>query len=360
MQITGYHLKSKYKRILLHIAYWCVAALFMNFFFWPTHQFPQLSLFLIAIVLPQSVIVTYTINYWLIPRFLFQKKYILFLYILIAVIVFSIWVNILSLSLLLIWANMTLIPTTRDLAILLAGNYLIIFFAVVVHFIAESYRKNTAKEAIEKQKMETELKLNQANLELLKNQIHPHFLFNTLNNLYGLCLAKSDNAPGMVLKIADLLDYILYKCNSNKVWLSNEIDFLNNYIELERIRVDKRMQLDVSIEKPDSDIEIPPLLLFPFVENAFKHSAKNNSGKRNISITLTMNENEINFEVKNNFVSNNNSNNKQSGLGLDNVKKRLKLIYGTTNLLTINKNKNEFEVILSLPVAKTIKKKNIR
>lgn len=341
---------SKYKKVALHVAYWLIAALFFYLFFWPTHQFPDFALVLIAIILPQSIAVTYIINYLLIPRFLFRKRYFLFFYILLAIIILSFWINILSLIMLLFWANLTIIPTNRDYAILLAGNYLIIFFAVIVHFILETLRQNRAKEAIEKQKMQTELKLHQANIELLKNQIHPHFLFNTLNNLYGLCLAQSDKAPDTVLKISELLDYILYKCNSEWVSLANEIEFLNNYIELEKMRADKRLTIVFDCCQWKEQTMIPPLLLFPFVENAFKHSARNNTANRTISIQLNIEQNNLFFIVKNNYVAAQTPKKTTGGLGLENVRKRLSYIYDENFSLKISDSNNLFIVKLRLPI----------
>ena len=339
-----------YLRIGLHASYWILAALFFNLLFLPAEQFGYFSLWLTAFIFPESIAVAYIICYLLIPRYLFGKQYFVFAYLLLATVIVSIWVNIISLALFLIVANLTVVPTVRDFEILLMVNYLIIFFMVVLHFISESYENIMAKQQSEKLKIQTELKLNQANLELLKNQIHPHFLFNTLNNLYGLSLAKSDIAPEMVLKISSLLDYMLYKCNTERVDLRNEIEFLNNYIELERIRSDERLQLQLQLPEIQEAIFVPPLVLFPFVENAFKHSARHNSGLRQITINLTINNKNLIFRVKNNFVSAAPASTASGGLGLENIGQRLKLIYAHNYTLKLNDSHNLFTVLLKLPL----------
>ncbi len=344
---------SKKQRISLHVLYWLLAGLFLVMFFWPTHEFPDLALFLVAIILPQTISVTYAINYILIPRLLFRKAYFLFGYTLLGTVVFSVWINILSLALLLIWADMSIVPTVRDFAVLLAGNYIIIFFAVIIHLVFSSFKDQLEKERLAKQQLETELKLNQAQNELLKSQIHPHFLFNTLNNLYGLCLSGSEKTCDTILKISELLDHMLYKCDKEIVSLESEIKFIENYLALEEIRADKRLSVFFEVKNKSESAFVPPLLLFPFIENAFKHSAKYNTGARTIKIFLMAEKQELLLTVNNNFVDQEDSLKKSGGLGLQNVQKRLDTIFGNDYNLKINKEGNEFDVSLSIPITRT-------
>lgn len=231
---------------------------------------------------------------------------------------------------------------------LLTGNYLIVFLAILIHFVRSTLKESTRTNTLEKQKIEAELNLNQAKLELLKNQIHPHFLFNTLNNLYGLCLEKSDNAVDVVLKISELLDYMLYKCNNPLVDLEEELAFLKNYIDLESLRNDKRLKLDLKLENSKEKTQIAPLILFPFIENAFKHSAENNTGKRFIGISLELINAELTLLVKNNFITKENKKTISGGLGLDNVLRRLNLIYPNSHSLQINENEGVYNVQLKI------------
>lgn len=349
--------QKKYK-IPIHIIYWIFSAFFIIFFFGQVIESPKLTFLLISIILPQTILVTYTINYYLIPRFLFQKRYFLFGYMLLFLILLSVWINLISLSVILLTnLNLGIIPSIRDFKMLLSGNYLVVFFAVVVHFINESYNKNKTKEEIEQKQNETELKLKEAKFELLKGQIYPHFLFNVLNNIYGLTLTKPEKAGELILKISDLLDYMLYKCNNDFVLLKNEMDFLSNYIEVEKIRSDKRLNINMDLQLNDKDVLVPPLLFFPFVENAFKHSSKNNSNERNIKILMRFNKGLIIFRVENNYIQNKYTNLQTGGLGLKNIKQRLKLIYQNNYYLNINDDGNQYIIVLKIPFRKIDSKK---
>jgi len=299
---------------------------------------------------PQSVAVTYAINYLLIPRLLFRRRYFLFVYCLLVLIVFSVWSNMLSLVTLLFWADLQIIPTVKDFVVVLAGNYVIVFFAVIVHLLLSAFRVELEKEALAKQQLQTELKLNEANLALLKGQIHPHFLFNMLNNVYGLCLSDSDRAGEVVLQISNLLDYMLYKCNQVVVELVAEIGFLEDYIALECMRADERLLVDFRVQKGEiENVLIPPLLLFPFVENAFKHSAVQNIGNRKIEIVLETKAERLSLWVQNNFELHDDPK-RSGGLGLLNVRKRLGLMLEDDYSLEIQEQEKLFTVCLEFGV----------
>ncbi|MDY6800085.1 MAG: histidine kinase [Bacteroidota bacterium] len=136
-----------------------------------------------------------------------------------------------------------LVPSRNDIVILVTGSYLFVIIAVVIHFIKESYRRLVEKNELAEQKKVTDLKFKEAKLKLLQAQIHPHFLFNMLNNLYGLVNESVDNSRDVIMKLSELLDYMLYECDKPKVRLNKEIRFINNYIELERIRHDEHFNL---------------------------------------------------------------------------------------------------------------------
>lgn len=342
--------KRKIQQLILHIGYWIFAALFLSIFSWPTHAYPKLTVFLLSIILPQAILVSYSINYVLVPRLLFLKRYWLFGYSLVGTVVLSMWANIFSLALLLIWAEMTVIPTTRDFMVLLAGNYVVIFFSVVVRFILSSFQFQLEKERLAKKQIETQLQLHEAQNELLKSQIHPHFLFNMLNNIYGLCLAKSEKTCDTILKSSELLDHMLYKSKENSVSLLSEVHFLENYIALESIRADERLQVKFESNTNLTSCRIPPLLLFPLVENAFKHSALHNTGERKIHIALNTNQNKLQLHVTNNFVAKPEIKATSGGLGLQNIRSRLHLLYPSSHQLNINTDQQEFRASLSFPI----------
>ncbi len=288
-----------------------------------------------------------------IPKFYFEGRLFLFFYQLVFTFIASVWFNAICIMLLLLYmASNTLhgsLPNKTDLILMLSGSYIIILFATIVHFVQESYRRTIERDRISRLKTETELRLNEARLQLLQGQLHPHFLFNMLNNLYGLWIEKSDTTPDVILKLSALLDYMLYKCNTDRVPLNEEIWFIRNYIELETIRHDKRLKLDIDLPDQTENILISPLLLFLFVENAFKHGANKTSGESWIRIRLSYIEGMLQFNVKNSFDAVVNPSEKK-GIGLKNVKERLNLLYLEKHRLAIDKANGVFSVDLSIEI----------
>ena len=193
----------------------------------------------------------------------------------------------------------------------------------------------------EKQYLETEL-------NFLKAQIQPHFFFNTLNNLYSLTLKKSDQAPEIVLKLSALMSYMLYESNTPKVSLSKEITYLQNYLDLEKLRFGQRLVVTFEMEGQIEEVNIPPMILILFLENSFKHGVKNNLNKIRIEISLKVEEGFLFFRVKNPVAENTSTGN--TGIGLKNAKRRLELLYGNNYRLDLSEKQNEFIVSLKMPV----------
>ena len=159
---------------------------------------------------------------------------------------------------------------------------------------------------------------------MLKSQINPHFFFNTLNNLYGLTVEKSDQAPAVVLKLSDMMRYTIYKGKEDFVSIKNEVEYLKNYIELHKIRFQKRVKIDF-IHQIKGDCKVAPLLFIIFLENAFKHGVEKMIEDAYINIDLKADKSKINFTIENNFEEQISKNEK--GIGLDNLKKRLDHMY---------------------------------
>ncbi len=188
-------------------------------------------------------------------------------------------------------------------------------------------------------------------LHFLQSQLSPHFLFNTLNNLYGISLSQHEKIPSMLLKLSDLLRYSVYDAKELYVPLSDEIEYIKNYIDFERLRIGDRLELDVSIEEVfGSNVKIAPLLLIVFIENAFKHSKNTLSDKIQISIMLKTFGKDILFAVKNSYDPEAESGKKDGykGLGLENVQKRLDLLYPGKYELTILAKDNIYSVKLQI------------
>ncbi|MEE4260539.1 MAG: histidine kinase [Bacteroidales bacterium] len=208
------------------------------------------------------------------------------------------------------------------------------------------------KQRIEKDKIEIELKLRESELKFLKAQIHPHFLFNTLNNLYGLTLEKSDMASEVVVKLSEMLDYMLYECNENLVPLEKEIKLLENYIALEKIRHDESLDIALTIDGQLKNLKIAPLILLPFIENAFKHGMSKQSDNKWLHINIKVEDLILKYSVNNSKeLAENIANQVSEGIGLENLKKRLGLQYKNDFKLDIINSENEFKAYLELKLA---------
>lgn len=347
------NLTSNRYRLVLQPLYWIIATLLLFFVFSNNQNDLSVRIMVVTVLTIMSFLLTKVINRYLIPRFLFEGKYFLFIYQLLLFIVVTIWINSMCVVL-IIWhvaskSPESGFPDRTDLILLLSGSYIIILFATIIHFVQESFKRTLERNRISNLKTETELKLKDARLQLLQGQLHPHFLFNMLNNLYGLWIEKSDTTPEVILKLSSLLDYMLYRCDKEKVPLNEEIDFIRNYIELEIIRHDNRMQLDIELPNQAENTLISPLLLFSFVENAFKHGANKTSGESWIKIRLSFFEGQLHFEVKNSFDNpvNHTDNN---GIGLKNVKERLELLYPEKHRLAIGNENSIFSVDLIIVI----------
>ncbi|UZR98363.1 sensor histidine kinase [Chondrinema litorale] len=190
---------------------------------------------------------------------------------------------------------------------------------------------------------ESKFKLKEQELNLLKSQIHPHFLFNTLNTIYGFALKQSTETPDLILRLSDLLDYILYQVNKPGVSLRDELKHLNQYIDLEKVRFEDTLSVRMKLDIENDEEQIAPLILLPFVENAFKHGALTD-GLLLIDIVISSTNSRLHFYVKNtcNFISYN------AGIGLSNIQKRLELLYPDRHDLNISMEEDAFIVNLEI------------
>lgn len=217
--------------------------------------------------------------------------------------------------------------------------YAVLYIAIGVIFFFFHYAKYA-----EQQKRNLELENKKSELSFLKSQINPHFLFNNLNNLYSLVYYKSDNALKFVEKLSNLLRYSLYE-NEELVPLEKELKYLNDLIDLESLRYDFEIFVNMNVEEGLGQIKVAPLLFVPFIENAFKHGVLNDK-KHPIVISLNKKEKHLNFNVINKIKHQNID--AVGGIGLENVIKRLELIYGKDYVFDIDASKGNFNVNLQL------------
>ena len=217
----------------------------------------------------------------------------------------------------------------------------LVFFSVGMRVLERHSQTEKLQKELEKEKLNSEL-------AFLKNQISPHFFFNTLNNIYSLISINAEDSQKAVLKLSKLMRYLLYDSESGNTKLSNEIDFMNNYIDLMKLRVSSKISLGISFPQNDDDINIPPLIFIPFIENAFKHGISYRE-KSFIDISMTTDKESLKFRCVNSLVKIREENEMgQSGIGLENVTKRLNLLFPGKHELKINKSENEFEVLLQI------------
>jgi len=196
----------------------------------------------------------------------------------------------------------------------------------------------------QRQWMQAEKDKVTAELQLLKAQVHPHFLFNTLNNIYSFSLENSPKTPGLILKLSSLLSYMLYDCKAEEVLLEKEVEIMKNYIDLEKERYGNKIEISWNIEGDIKDKYIAPLLLLPFLENAFKHGTSEQLEKPWLSVDISVSQNILKGKIansKNEYTPATNH-----GIGIQNVKKRLAFIYPGKHELKLNDEGNFFVVSL--------------
>ncbi len=213
-------------------------------------------------------------------------------------------------------------------------------------FLSLGLRVLERQSGIEKMQEEMGKAKLSAELAFLKNQISPHFFFNTLNNIYSLIGINAEDSQIAVLKLSKLMRYLLYESEQGNVRLSNEIEFMKNYIDLMKLRLNEKVSLNVDFPEKYDDINIPPLLFIPFIENAFKHGITM-MGRSFINIGLSSTPEVLIFKCSNS-IAGKRSEDRQPGIGLENVIKRLALLFPGKHDLVVDKNDGEFRVLLNI------------
>lgn len=222
-------------------------------------------------------------------------------------------------------------------------NFFVLSLSTALKIGKEWLRQERIKRDLEKRNLQSEL-------SFLKSQINPHFLFNTLNNLYALSLKKSDKAPELVLRLSAMMRYMLYECNEKMVPLQKEISYMENYLALEQIRYGDKAQIALHYPQPlPQSVEVPPLLFIPFLENAFKHGLSNSIEEGYVWIELQIEEKKLNFRIENSKSSEPKGElYHQGGIGLSNVRRRLELLYPKRHQLQIMEDPSSYQVLLTL------------
>lgn len=209
------------------------------------------------------------------------------------------------------------------------------------------FKERRRSELLEKKQLESELML-------LRSQVNPHFLFNVLNSIYSLALKKSDDAPGVILRLSDILRYMLYESRQEYVPLEKELQMLRDYIEIEKIRLSDKHALSLTISGSSAGLHIAPAMLISFVENGIKHGLDSRATDAFLLIDIRIDrDGELHFLCRNNYLPRNRNGHtsKVGGIGLENVRKRLQLLYGGQHSIAITNENNIFEVKLNLKLS---------
>ncbi len=337
-------------RVIWHLIFWAVYILFFGLVY---GSFEEEYAKQIAVQASHALVqipAVYITLYILMPKLLFKEKFAAFFLSFVGVvIVFSTlsWFEYLFIQQPLFWPSDTFQSPLINVGKILKHTnniYPVMTVAVVCKWFKYWYQEQKKNQQLIEDKLEAELKF-------LKSQIHPHFLFNTLNNLYALTLKQSKEAPEVVLKLSELLDYMLYECNANRVPLSREISLVKDYIELEKIRYGDRLNVTLNVTNENGDESVAPLLILPFVENAFKHGASDELEGSWISIDIALKHRELILKVENSKSSYIETEDKfayKEGIGLKNVKRRLEILYPETHELNIHESTDSFLVVLKL------------
>lgn len=286
----------------------------------------------------------FIINYGLLPRFLYRKKYLYFLLSFVLVVAAVIWVEERILE-------PIYFPGRR------ADTFPGVFFSTVqvLPIITILVGFKFAWDALGKQRELDVLKdaVRESELQFLKSQINPHFLFNNLNNLYSYAIENSPKTPTIILELSSVLRYMLYECREQYVPLSKEIEQMEHFTRLNQLQIEERGEVNFRSQIIPTGYQIAPLILIVFIENAFKHSQASQSDNIFIDIEVQVSEaGQLNFYCKNNFQPTSNTTSLSQGIGLENVRKRLELIYPDTHRLQIRKSDDLYEVHLTLDLKK--------
>ncbi|MDP4128601.1 MAG: histidine kinase [Bacteroidota bacterium] len=302
--------------------------------------------------------IVYIIPFWicyktLIQGYLFEKKYFKFALLL---ILFLVLLNFYFLYAYWLLSKLSFLPYG-----IVSGAKTFYHAKVPVHFsiiyiirellVISSlafFIKSVKQEQLMNTIMQEQL---QSELRYLKAQLQPHFFFNTLNNIYALSLQGSAAAAPLIAKHSDMMRYILYDATRQQVKLMQEIEFLKNYAQVESIRYTEKISVGFDTQGINCNANIEPLLLLPFVENAFKHGVREETDTGYVKIIICVADDELTLEVMNSKAACKNSLTPKKGIGLENVTKRLKLLYPQKHQLVINENNSVYEVRLTLKLA---------
>jgi hypothetical protein len=335
-------------RLARHAAFWILMFIYQGgvdfivptFFEGAQQNVLKESLQLVILYMPGQMILAYGLLYFIIPNYFLKSRYVEGIFLLILFCALSGLANEVSYRLFFNESFM-LASFGRKHSLGMHRVLGVAGFAACIKYMKFWYEKESLNAILEKEKIKAEL-------QLLKAQVHPHFLFNTLNNIYSVAQKTSPEASDMILRLSDLLRYILYECNKPEVSLSQELKIINDYISLESIRYSKNLDIQIRFPEDTDRLLIAPLLLVPLIENCFKHGTSKVLDQPWIHVQADLKENVLNFKLMNSKPDHVESGGAHNGIGLSNVRKRLELLYPGKYDLKILPEADLFVVALKL------------
>lgn len=340
-------MKSRYK-ILIHVLFWIYM---LNQAFFPVYLHKIDTKLLKDYIYLKDIFITILLNifvfyavYYVIPKFLrLRRKWYIFPFVILLAVALSAVRLPVEIA---YWKYLVKMPASQ-----LQFQYEWIWATLMVTVIISIYAMliRISIDWFESQKYKDELiKERQASeIALLRSQVNPHFLFNTLNNIYSLVYNKSDEAPEAVMKLSSIMRYMLYDSNTDLVAVNKEVEYLNSFIELQQLRITQKGFVEIKVTGSMENRTIAPMLLIPFVENAFKHGEKNH--EPGIIIHLKLEPEGLIFTVTNYMKLNSQvSNEDPGGFGLDNIKRRLGMLYPDKHDLKITMSGELYKIELTI------------
>lgn len=324
-----------------HLAWWLLAGLVWYYLRYTDYAQPSTAVVVTAIKIADLALMVYLANYLLIPKLLYRKKYVLFALCFIAMIVVS------SVYKMYLLGKVTHTPSLTNwsdhLKKRLYDNVIPHFFLVIAGVAIKLLLDYTR---IQKRLAEVAREKAEAELNFLKSQINPHFLFNSLNSVYFLIDKSNTDARSALHKFSDMLRYQLYEIKGDTIPIEKEIGYLRDYISLQQLR-SENCTVQLSIDEGMSSFFIEPLLLIPFVENAFKHRSHYTEKENKIDIGLSRRNGEMQFSVRN-TTEGRQVHALAGGIGLDNVRRRLALLYPDKHALDVKEADGWFDILLTI------------
>jgi sensor histidine kinase YesM len=338
----------RYRITFLHLSFWCA---YLSLFLYQTSQFWQergigwsRGLVFAAINIGFTGLIAYLNYLWLLPRLLASKKFLPYgvKFIFLFSLVISLRVNLERYLIDGFSHRVPFIYLPRFVVHVSASTFFIVIFVAMLRFAKDWFELQARTKTIENDRLSAEL-------NFLKAQINPHFLFNTLNNLYYLAFTQSPNTTEVIEKLSHMMRYMIYDSNHNRVLLQKEIDYMQNYISLERLRLNDQIPITFELEGNPDGAFIVPLIFITFLENAFKHGVSNNNPRAWVNIHIQIRGTACTYTVENSKLPRQSTSNlEKSGIGLLNVRRRLDLSYPNQYDLQVREEADRYYVALNL------------